>query len=191
MNKIKLIIASTVVVLVFGFRLWQTTGCQQFRGFYFNPAAVVINVESQTKYDVGVPRAISKFFHNKATATPIEISLSYVQNFEPNYLLAVAGPLGLVLTITSIARLIKTKNKLLVLHPALILIAALLRISKIDPKVTFYISAFSLYSFCLWSLNNFQSTKKIVVLVVLAVVSLWYFALNWQMPLICREILFK
>lgn len=178
-----------MLITVFLFRLWQTTGCQHFRGFYFNPLAIKINVESQTNLDD--QRTIAKIFHNKVIVAPIEISKSFAQVIDPKVLLDLLGPAGLVFFMLALAQIAKTKNKLGFVHLTVVLIAAFLSLTAIAPKTAFFALSLSFYSFSLWG-TRFKVSKHLsLILLGLIFLNLWYFAINWQMPSICDEIFFN
>lgn len=181
-----------MTVLLFTFRLWQTTGCRHFLGFYFNPLSIKINVEEQRGLDNGSNQQFSKFFHNKVSAAVYEISKSYSQTIDPRFLLEILGPVGLVLALISASKVIKKPKSIYTLSLLSVLTASLLFILPIDPKKTFYIVAFTWFGFSLISATSLSKSKlSILLFVVLLLASFWYFALSWQMPRVCNEIFFN
>ena len=178
--------------MLFAFRIWQSSGCKSYAGFYFNPIAVRINVEEQRNLDKSTNRTLSKFFHNKASAFFWEVSKSYIFTTNPRFLLEILGPLGLFLAIASFANIVKTPKSKSALLLALIAISSLLLILPIDPKKTFYITAISWYIFSLLSASSFSKSSKLTGLFLLLLfLSFWYFAFSWQMKAICNEIFFN
>jgi len=181
-----------LVILIFLFRIWQSSGCQQFSGFLFNPLAIKINVESQVAQDFLLNRNISRFFHNKVTVGVFELTKSFVSTFDTRFLLEILGPLGLTLVILVFARIIRKKKTSEITHFGLILMAALLSIFSKNPKVSFYVLAFSWYSFAVRGLDYFwSSAKSLMILIILFFLTFWYFTFSWQMPTICKQIFFR
>src|SRR3972149_11435702 len=78
-----------LVILIFLFRIWQSSGCREFSGFLFNPLSIKINVESQVASDFSLDRNISRFFHNKLTAGIFELTTSFTSTFDSPYLLQI------------------------------------------------------------------------------------------------------
>ncbi|MBI2599054.1 hypothetical protein HYW40_02455 [Candidatus Curtissbacteria bacterium] len=186
--KIKKITAF-LLITVFLFRLWQTTGCQHFRGFYFNPLAIKINVESQR--DLDSQRLVARIFHNKVIVAPIEISKSFAKVIDPQVLLDLLGPAGLVFLILALAQITKTRNRFGFTHLTVVLIAVFFSLTVVSPQTSFFAVALSLYSFSLWGIKFKVSKYLSLLLIVLIFLNLWYFAINWQMPALCDEIFFN
>lgn len=181
-----------LTIFLFAFRLWQTTGCKKYAGFYFNPISVRINVEEQRNLDLGTSSSMSKLFHNKVSAFFWEASKSYLNTTSPRFLLDILGPLGLFLAISSFSNVVKKPKAIHTLSLILIGIASLLLILPIDPRKTFYVAAISWYSFSLFSTDTLvKSRKSILLFLFLLLVSFWYFAFSWQMKAICNEIFFN
>jgi len=177
---------------LFSSRLWQTTGCRQFNGFYFNPISIKINVESQTSIDPKDQKFISRVFHNKATAAPFEISKDISKIIDTRYLLDILGPAGLVFFILGIASILKNKNKLGYSHLFITVIILFSALTTIPPKTSFWLMSLSFYSLSFWGISSLSKNKYIpTLLVILILATFWYFAINWQMPMICNEIAFN
>jgi len=178
--------------MLFAFRLWQTTGCKHFAGFYFNPISIKINVEEQRNLDVGTDIYLSKFFHNKISSGFYQIARSYVYTFNPRYILEIIGPLGLTLALISFSKIIKNPKSVYTLVCAAVVLSSLLLILPIDPKKTFYINAICWFIFSICSAHTFSGSKrKLILFCILLVISFWYFAFSWQEKAICNEIFFN
>ena len=150
----------TFVLITFIFRLWQTTGCQSFLSYWFNPLSIKISVEEQVNSDNNSNRQVSRFFHNKASSGAIEISKSYLNNIEPRHLLEILGPLGILLFLVSIAALVKKPKRLQVVHLIFLLSTMLFSIMSHNAKLVFFINAITLYSFSLWAFSIIEFNKK-------------------------------
>ncbi len=184
--------AIVLLIFLFAFRIWQSTGCLHFSGFYLNPLSIKINVESQRHLDIGTNQTISKSIHNKFSAGIFEVGKDYSGEFSPNYLLEILGPLGFALSVAGIAQLVKQKNKLMLLHLMLILIIAAAGLLPIDPKAAFYAFSLSVLSFPFWSVKSFTDTKvKFLIFVLLTMATVIYYMFAWQMQLSCNEIFFN
>ncbi|MEX2028032.1 MAG: hypothetical protein WD988_00850 [Candidatus Curtissbacteria bacterium] len=181
-----------LVVGLFSFRLWQTTGCRQFNGFYFNPISVKINVESQSSIDTTTERQIIRFFHNKAVTAPYEVSKSFARTLDTRFLLDVLGPAGILFLISGLFEIFRYKRKIGFIHLLTAVAILLFSITAIlTPKSFFTLIALSYYSLCLWGVAPLSKDKRIgFVSIVLIFYSLWYFAINWQMSKICNDIFF-
>ena len=191
MNKIKIFFI-IILVSLFVFRIWQTTGCKKFLSFYFNPLSIKVSVESNVNTDLGMDRNISRFFHNKATVGIFEFSKSFASTFQPRVLLEFLGPAGLILAIAAFLEVFKQKKYLRKFHFAVILIASFIAISTLNSKVSFFLLAISWYSFSLWGIDFFTKTKTAkIAFIILAVISFWYFIFDWQINTICNEIFFN
>ena len=189
--KIKKVLIFFVVAL-FAFRLWQTTGCKHFSGFYFNHISIKINVEEQRNLDKNSNQLVSKIFHNKVSSTIDQISLSYARTFNPRFILEILGPLGLILALMSFSKTIKNPKSVYGLCVAIVALASLLLILPIDPAKSFYLTAIAWFCLSILSTADFAKSKlMILTFFVLLLASFWYFALSWQMPLICNEIFFN
>lgn len=191
MDKIKILFI-IVLVSLFSFRIWQTTGCKKFLSFYFNPISIKISVETDVNTDLGVDRNISRFFHNKVTGGIFEFSKSLAMTFQPRLLVEFLGPLGLILVVTAFLEVFKKRQHLVKFHFILILIASFIAIFTLSPKASFFVLAISWYSFSLWGIELFiKSRLTKTVFIILAVLSFWYFIFGWQMNTICNEIFFN
>ncbi|OGD83118.1 hypothetical protein A2165_01920 [Candidatus Curtissbacteria bacterium RBG_13_40_7] len=181
-----------VLIFIFAFRIWQTTGCQNFKSYHFNPLSIKINVEEQTGIDVAVDRNISRFFHNKISAGIFELTKSFASIYKSRLLVEILGPVGLILTIFGLYDILKKKKIVGLIHIIVILTSSSTAIFIPNSKTSFYILAFSLYSFSFWGHSWFA--KPLILrafFILLAVLTFWYFLFNWQMPNICDEIYFK
>src|SRR3989344_4368982 len=111
-NKFIFILA---LVALFSFRIWQTTGCKQFKGFLLNPIDIKIAVESQVLEDRNLQRPISRFFHNKISAGVFEVAKSYTATIDTRFLISFLGPIGLLSVIIAVVKVVKstkTRDKL-------------------------------------------------------------------------------
>lgn len=191
MAKIRIILALILTVL-FAFRVWQTTGCHQFAGFYFNPLAIVINVESQRSLDEDFKNSIPRFFHNKVTSGIFEYTKTYFSTFNPRFLLELLGPIGIVAVFFGVKNVIERKRTFGIFHLILILVASFIATLAISPKTAFFLIAFSWYSFTFQGIANFSTRKTYLVMFILLIpITLWYFLFSWQIPAICHEIFFN
>lgn len=190
-NKYISLIFITVLVAVFSFRLWQTTGCKQFFSFYFNPDSIKIAVESQILEDRSLKRPVSRFFHNKISTGIFEIAKSYSATIDVRFLIAFLGPLGLLLVIIAVAKVVKspkTRDKLWLL-PFLI---SLILTSSANPKNSFYLTAISWYFLSFQGVSFFTKSNILKIIFILLIpATLLYFSFNWQMSSICNEIFFN
>lgn len=191
MDKIK-VFAFAFLILLFSFRIWQTSGCKHFNSFYFNPLAIKISVESQVNLDGKENRNLSRFFHNKVTAGIFEFSKSYASTFESRYLLEILGPLGLILFVIAAYKVLVSRNFVGTGHLLVVLIASLLSLSSFDPKLIFYLRAVIIFSFTFWGISFLTKGKWLMIsYLLLAAVTLCYYLFNWQMMSICNEIFFN
>ena len=172
--------------------MWQTTGCKHFSGFYFNPLSIKINVESQTSLDPPGQKAISRIFHNKLVATPYEVSKSLAQTVDPKFLLDVLGPAGLSFLILSLVEIFKAQRLLGYIHLGTVIAILVFSQTSVSPKIAFWLISLSFYSLSFWGVKTVAKNKYAgFFLMVLIFYSLWYFAINWQMPGVCNEIFFN
>lgn len=191
MDKIKIFFI-IVLVSLFSFRIWQTTGCKKFLSFYFNPLSIKVSVETNVNTDLGVDRNISRFFHNKATVGIFEFSKSLALTFRLRLLVEFLGPLGLILAIFALLAVFREKKYLVKFHFILILIVSFIATFILSPKSSFFLLAISWYSFSLWGIELFiKSRLTKTVFILLAILSFWYFLFSWQMNSICNEIFFN
>ncbi|MDO8487453.1 MAG: hypothetical protein Q7S45_04115 [Candidatus Curtissbacteria bacterium] len=163
-----------------------------FNGFYFNPLSVKINVESQTGLDPSGQKVISKIFHNKIVTFPFEASKSFAKTIDPGFLLEVLGPAGFLLLILSPVEIFRRKRKLGFIHLTVVLAVLIFSLRPISPKIAFWAVSISFYTLSLWGIGAVVKNKYIsFFFIVLIFYSLWYFAINWQMPALCNEIFFN
>ena len=180
-----------VLICLSSFRLWKTTGCKQFTSFYFNPISVKISVESQRTLDNQSFLAVSRIFHNKLNTTPFELTKAIAQALTPRFLIEILGPLGFMLTILAVLRIIKEKHKRALLHLLLVISASILAVLPGNPKNFFLIISLTWFSVTFWGLQFFSNTNKLLLYFFLILLTFWYFNLSWQMPAICNEIFFN
>ena len=185
-------IFAVILVLIFAFRIWQATGCENFKSFRFNPLSIKINVEEQTSIDVGINRNISRFFHNKISTGFYELTKSYVKIFNPRLLFEILGPIGSVLVILGVANIFKDKVILRLGHFFIVISALLFAILWLNPRVSFYLTAASLFSFTFWGISQVTKTKITGILFIFLVfITFWYFIFSWQMLTVCNQIFFN
>jgi len=84
-----------IVIFIFAFRIWQSTGCKDFISLSFDPKIVKISVEEQVSLDQGLSRQTARFFHNKASVGFFELAKFYSKLLEPRLILEVLGPIGI------------------------------------------------------------------------------------------------
>lgn len=188
-SKLNIFLIAFILVSLFSFRLWQTTGCRQFKSFFLNPESIKIRVEEDVNSDKGVNRSVSRFFHNKIQTAFILAGHSTATTLNSRMLLEILGPLGLLSTIVSLYVIIKKKNLLgvshLILTPAFLVITIL----SANSKQGFYVFSLSLYSLSFWSIKTLAKYKILVLM--LAVISFWFFILSWQLASFCHDIFFN
>lgn len=179
-----------ILIALFTFRLWQTTGCRQFRSFWLNPQAVTIKVEEDVGTDRGGNRDISRFFHNKYQSRFILTVRSAASMLDARLLVDVLGPLGVLALAISVYTTIKTKKIIGILHLLAIFLVIMFATFTIHTKQSFYLYTIALYSF---SIRSTKSMAKLSILLILAlaIVSFWYFSLSWQLESFCHEIFFN
>ena len=178
-----------ILISLFSFRLWQTTGCLQFKSFYLNPESIKIRVEEDVNSDKGVNRNVSRFFHNKLQTAVILASHSVASTIDARMLLEILGPLGLISIIISLYVVIKHKNLIGISHLIAVLIASAWAIISTNSKQSFYVYSFGLYSFCFWSAKVLA--KKSISVIILAILTFWFFTLSWQLNSFCHDIFFN
>lgn len=189
MGKIKFLIIITLIT-VYAFRLWQTSGCKQFVGFYFNPLSIKISVESQVNLDQSMSRQLSRLFHNKVTAGIFEFSKAFSFPFDTKFLMEILGPIGLVLVVLAIFEALKARNLLNFAHLSLPPIFSAISLTSLSPKIVFYLLALTWYSL---AFKGTMSRSRVLVPLFLILIPLtfWYFLFSWQIPTICHEIFFN
>jgi hypothetical protein len=181
-----------LTILLFGFRLWQSTGCKNYAWFKFDPITVKIRVEEHVGLDESMPRQLSRFFHNKITTGVFEFAKAFAKPLETKNLISLLGPLGLVLLVSALGVARRTSPFIYRAH-ALILFATLLAATLLsNARITFYLIALLLYSFSIHGLKIFKNNKlSVTIFLSLFIFSLVYFNLDWQMAEICNEIFFN
>ena len=193
MAKIKLtnLIFALILLFVFSFRIWQTTGCKKFTSYFFNPIAVKIAVESQMLDDGNLPKNLSRFFHNKISIGASEILKSYAITIDIKFLISFLGPLGIFLILPAISQVIKSRKfyDKFWLSPFLI---SFILILPANPKISFYVTAISWYLLTFIGIGTFARSNKLKILFIfLSLATFWYFSFDWKMPLVCKEIFFN
>ena len=188
-SKFSIFLVLVILVALFSFRIWQTTGCRQFKSFYLNPQSVTIKVEEDVGTDRGIDRNISRFFHNKLQTVVIIASHSVSSTIDARMLLEILGPLGLISIIISLYVVIKHKNLIGIFHLIAVLIASAWVIVSTNSKQSFYVYSFGLYSFCFWSAKVLA--KKSISVIILAILTFLFFTLSWQLNSFCHEIFFN
>ncbi|MBI3282576.1 hypothetical protein HYZ70_00695 [Candidatus Curtissbacteria bacterium] len=188
MRKIFLLLA----LAVFSVRIWQSVGCRSFLPTKFDSQIIKIKVEEQVNVDQNLNRQVSRFFHNKVSAGFFEAAKATSRFADPAFLLDILGPLGLILTLLAAKRLVKKFTRAQGLSFLAVLISILFATATKNSRVSFYIVAGALYSFSLWGTTALKTNKlTIFVFFALALVTLWYFAISWQMKAVCNEIFFN
>ncbi len=192
--KIKKFFQITIILFVVfltTFRIWQSTGCSGFISHKFKFSDVITTVESQRIYDPNPQSLEAKIFSNKFVVVPRIFLMSYLNYFEPRYLLSLIGPLGLSMLLVSIWVVIQKRIKAGFLH-FFAVIAGILFSVYLTSRFNNLIILLCLESFSIWSVRFFSKNKKrFSVFVILFIVSLWFFFINWQMPGVCNEMFFK
>ena len=182
---------SLILLAVFSFRIWQTTGCKNFTSYFFNPLSIKITAESQTLDDGNLPKNISRFFHNKISVGTSEILKSYANTINIRFLISFLGPLGIFIILAAIGQTIRSRR----FYDKLWLVPFLLSfvlILPVDPKVSFYIVAISWYLLAFKGGGSLPESKRLkILLLLLLVMTFWYFSFDWKMPLVCKEIFFN
>lgn len=181
-----------VTIFIFSARIWQSTGCLNFLPTKFDTQIIKIKVEEQVNADRGVEREVSRFFHNKVSTGFFEAAKATSKFADPIFLLDILGPLGLLLIILATITLVKKFTLQQGTHFLLVL-ASIIFVSIIkNSQLSFYAVALALYSFSLWGTKALKPNKlTILAFFVAAIITLWYFALSWQMSAICNEIFFN
>lgn len=185
------LIFSLILLIVFSFRIWQTTGCKNFTSYFFNPIAIKIAVESQMLDDGNLPKNLSRFFHNKISVGTSEILKSYAETIDIRFLISFLGPLGIFLIISAIYQIIKSRKQFDKLWLAPFLISFILLL-PIDPKIAFYITALSWYLLTIRGISEFTRSNILkIAFIIFTVTTFWYFSFDWKMPFVCKEIFFN
>lgn len=186
----KIILA--LVIFVFAFRIWQTSGCKNYHFFKFEPISVKINVEEQVNTDIGQNRQVSRIFHNKASATFYEITKSYAKLFDSQFILDILGPIGVALMFLALIYTFKTKKLFTLSHLIIVVATPFLVLIGSNTKISLFVQFIAMYSFSLWGIKSLMPNKlQIFGIIFLAISTLWYFALSWQLPSFCNEIFFN
>src|SRR3989344_3324808 len=136
MGKFRVLLV-ILVITVFAFRLWQTTGCKKFTDFHFQPISVKADVESAINVDSG-GKIVPRFFHNKITYGLFDFSKTYFLTLQPSYLLELLGPVGLVLSVLAGPKAVYFKSKILLVNLFMILLFSLFLIIILAAFLSFY-----------------------------------------------------
>gem|GEM_PF-6297292 len=120
------------------------------------------------------------------------MSKSLVKTIDPRFLQDVLGPAGFLLLILSSVEIFKGRRKLGFIHLSIILSILAFSQTAVSPKITFWLISLSLFSLSLWGIGMVAKNKYTsFFFLILIFYSLWYFAINWQMPTLCNEIFFN
>lgn len=189
-DKLKIITLVVILLALFSFRLWQTTGCRQFKSFYLNPQLVTLKVEEDVGTDRGVDRNVSRFFHNKYQTRFILSVQSMTSMLDARLVTDVLGPLGVLAFAVSVYTTIKTKKIIGILHLIVLFLVIMFATFTTQAKQSFYLFSVALYSFSL------RSSKTIVklptwLILLLAVATFWHFSFSWQFESFCHDIFFN
>lgn len=188
--KIKLILVA-ILFAVFGFRLWQTTGCKSLNSFHLNLLTVKIRVEEQRNLDLDQNSLESKIINNKITVGIFERAKIIASVFSLNFLISILSPLGLYALIVTLLNINRKTNRLIFLNLAYVVMSAFL-LMFLNPVPAFYNFAFSLFTLSLWSVKFIKVNLMVLaVLAVLFIASLLFYSIDWQMPQICNAIFFN
>lgn len=188
MRKIFLLLA----LAVFSVRIWQSTGCLNFLPTKFDTQTVKIKVEEQVNVDQNLNREVSRFFHNKVSTGFFEAAKATSRFADPVFLLDILGPLGLILTLLAIKRLVKKFSRAQGLSFLAVLTSILFAAATSNAKAAYAAVSIALYGFSLWGTTTLKTNKlTIFAFFVLALVTLWYFAMSWQMKAVCNQIFFN
>lgn len=181
-----------IVILLFAIRIWQSSGCKNFLPFKFSPLDVKISVEEQVNLDKDINRQTARFFHNKASTGAFKFAKSYSEVIDTKVLLAILGPLGIILIVLAIVYTAKNLKVTNATHLLLVLASILFANQSANSKFSFFMLTASLYSFSMWGLNVVEKNKYLTIIFpVLVLITLWFFAFDWQMKAICNEIFFN
>ena len=173
-------------------RIWQITGCVNYLPINFDLQKIVINVETQRLYDENPNGPVSKAVHNKLTAAPYEFLLALAITFNPAYLLSLIGPLGITSGLYSVFSITKNHSKKAYLFLISLSTAHILSILYLTPKTAMLTLGFLWFLLSLWSVDYFiKGKRRILLFTVLWLYSIWFFFINWELPQICNEIIFK
>lgn len=173
------------------FRVWQSSGCKSFISHKFKTIDIVTAVESQRLYDNNASSLEAKIFNNKLLLAPQVFLLAYLQYFQPQYLLSLIGPLGVVMFFSGIWVVIEKRSKKGLFHLFVVLLTIIFSV-YINPKLNNLLVLASLESFSFWSVTLFAKNKaRLAIFIALFIISLLFFFINWQLPNVCDGIFFK
>ncbi len=185
-------ITIVILILIYAFRLWQTTGCQDFTSFNLNPLSISLRTTADINTDPGLPKSISRFFHNKITEGAYEIGKDLAGLFEPRLLLEILGPLGFLMLILALLETVKTKKTLSLINLGAILTVAVLMVLNLNQKIIFYLFAASLMLFSFWGIGRLQKIKYSLILILfLTAATFCYYSFSWQLSSFCSQIFFN
>ncbi len=182
----------TLLVSIFVFRIWQSTGCLSVFNYKFDPSSIPTIVESQRLSDTDQSSLSSRLIHNKLTVAPNQLLLSLSSTTTPKFLIDLISPLVLISALIATYSIIKNKNKVglfLLAALACFQVATTLFISS-KPAILFLCALW--FFLAIWSLDFYvKKTWRTIVFILLWLYSLWFLFINWQMPQICNEIFFN
>ena len=180
----------SLLVGIFAFRLWQTSGCKDFRNFHLNPLEVKITVESQRTFDSSSGLA-ARIFHNKIIDGFFITSQNYFQAFEANLLISTAGLVGIFCMIWWMAKMFGKTAPFAHLTAVYVLVSSI-ALTIYDQKVSFYNFILSLYLFSLAAVFHSKITFRFaLIFLFLLILTILQFLYSWQLPQICNEISFS
>lgn len=188
---LKLAVGSLLVVL-FAFRIWQSSGCVNFRSFAFDKGRITATVESSRQYETNPSGLLSRLEHNKLTVAPYEFGLNLSSLLDPRLILDLVGPAGLAAALIAIYVIVSQRRKTGLIFLAILATAQILITLFTSSKTDMLILCVLWFLLGFWSLNFFTKTKtRLFVFLLLWLYSFWFFFISWQLPQICNEILFK
>lgn len=179
-----------ILLFLFSFRLWQSSGCRQFKSFYLNPQLVTLKVEEDVGTDRGVDRNISRFFHNKYQTRFVLSVGSLTSMLDARLMIDVLGPLGVLAFAVSAYTTIKTKRIIGISHLFVIFLVIMFATFTAHAKQSFYLWAVAIASFSFWSTRTLAKLPVMLIL-LLAVATFWYFSFSWQLESFCHDIFFN
>lgn len=191
-SKLSKLAVGGLLVVLFAFRIWQSSGCLNFRSFVFDSRRITATVESSRQYETNPNGLLSRLEHNKLTVAPYEFGLNLSALLDPRYLLDLIGPAGLAAALIAIYSIVSQRRRAGLLFLAILLTAQILATLFTSSKTDMLILCVLWFLLGFWSLNFWSLTKKrLFVFLLLWLYSLWFFFISWQLPLLCNEILFK
>lgn len=179
-----------LLIGIFSFRFWQTSGCKNFRNFHLNPLEVKISVESQRTFDP-TNNLAAKLFHNKIADGFFITSQNYFQAFEPNLLISIVGFVGVFCMILMLTKIFR-KTTLFAYLAAFYILVSSLALTVFDQRVSLYNFAVSLYLFSFTAIFYSKITLRFaLIFIFLLILTILQFLYSWQLPQLCNEISFN